>query len=204
MSNVATSLWGEVPRSEKEVMHDLEATMFEKPLTPSDVSKLNRLVIPKQYAERYFPMEVDTRERGLPTTLGFGDEAGKVWKFRYSYWTSSQSYVLTKGWSRYVKEKQLIAGDVVSFLRRCKTLLIRWRRPALAVEEVAVHRPPPSSLAWCPAMTCSLDPSGCPPTTGHAHHPQLFGTPLMFVESSQQLHPGTLIKRITITKFSCC
>ena len=37
--------------------------------------------------------------------------------FRYSYWNSSQSYVLTKGWSRFVKEKGLHAGDAVGFYR---------------------------------------------------------------------------------------
>ncbi|TVU26851.1 hypothetical protein EJB05_29420 [Eragrostis curvula] len=89
--------------------------LFEKPLTPSDVGKLNRLVIPKQHAERYFPLSGDTGEKGL--ILSFEDEAGKPWRFRYSYWTSSQSYVLTKGWSRYVKEKNLDAGDVVHFER---------------------------------------------------------------------------------------
>ncbi|KAK8487327.1 hypothetical protein V6N13_099684 [Hibiscus sabdariffa] len=45
------------------------------------------------------------------------DLTGKVWRFRYSYWNSSQSYVLTKGWSRFVKEKNLNAGDIVSFQR---------------------------------------------------------------------------------------
>jgi RAV-like factor len=40
-----------------------------------------------------------------------------VWRFRYSYWNSSQSYVLTKGWSRFVKEKGLRAGDLVGFYR---------------------------------------------------------------------------------------
>jgi hypothetical protein len=89
--------------------------LFEKPLTPSDVGKLNRLVIPKQHAERYFPLSVDSGEKGL--ILSFEDDAGKPWRFRYSYWTSSQSYVLTKGWSRYVKEKRLDAGDVVHFER---------------------------------------------------------------------------------------
>ncbi|TVU50936.1 hypothetical protein EJB05_02334, partial [Eragrostis curvula] len=92
--------------------------LFEKPLTPSDVGKLNRLVIPKQHAERYFPLgggAGDAGEKGL--LLSFEDEAGKPWRFRYSYWTSSQSYVLTKGWSRYVKEKRLDAGDVVRFER---------------------------------------------------------------------------------------
>lgn len=49
--------------------------------------------------------------------LSFEDGGGKVWRFRYSYWNSSQSYVLTKGWSRFVKEKGLKAGDAVGFYR---------------------------------------------------------------------------------------
>ncbi|GMI71076.1 ABNORMAL SHOOT 2, NGATHA-Like 1 [Hibiscus trionum] len=89
--------------------------MFEKPLTPSDVGKLNRLVIPKQHAEKYFPLGGDSTDKGLH--LSFEDELGKCWRFRYSYWNSSQSYVLTKGWSRYVKEKHLHAGDIILFLR---------------------------------------------------------------------------------------
>ena len=40
---------------QNEVVEEKEA-LFEKPLTPSDVGKLNRLVIPKQHAERYFPL----------------------------------------------------------------------------------------------------------------------------------------------------
>ena len=89
--------------------------LFEKSVTPSDVGKLNRLVIPKQHAERCFPLDP-----GLPTpamTLSFEDEGGKHWRFRYSYWSSSQSYVLTKGWSRFVKEKLLVPGDIVFFDR---------------------------------------------------------------------------------------
>ncbi|XP_050226362.1 B3 domain-containing protein At2g36080-like [Mercurialis annua] len=103
--------------------------MFEKPLTPSDVGKLNRLVIPKQHAEKYFPLGGDSVDKGL--LLSFEDELGKCWRFRYSYWNSSQSYVLTKGWSRYVKEKQLDAGDVVLFERHRldgERLFIGWRR----------------------------------------------------------------------------
>ncbi|KAK7268049.1 hypothetical protein RIF29_20733 [Crotalaria pallida] len=108
--------------------------MFEKPLTPSDVGKLNRLVIPKQHAERYFPLGAsgnnDSGEcKGL--LLSFEDESGKCWRFRYSYWNSSQSYVLTKGWSRYVKDKRLDAGDVVLFERHradAQRMFINWRR----------------------------------------------------------------------------
>ncbi|RZR77322.1 hypothetical protein BHM03_00002362 [Ensete ventricosum] len=43
--------------------------------------------------------------------------AGKPWQFHYSYWSNSQSYVLTKGWSCFVKEK-LDAGDVILFERQ--------------------------------------------------------------------------------------
>jgi RAV-like factor len=93
--------------------------LFDKTVTPSDVGKLNRLVIPKQHAEKHFPLQLPSaggESKGV--LLNFEDAGGgKVWRFRYSYWNSSQSYVLTKGWSRYVKEKGLNAGDVVGFYR---------------------------------------------------------------------------------------
>eukprot|EP00249_Psilotum_nudum_P014188 c24709_g1_i3 orf=380-3064(-) len=101
--------------------------LFDKAVTPSDVGKLNRLVIPKQHAERCFPLDVNANEKGL--ILNFEDSSGKVWRFRYSYWNSSQSYVLTKGWSRFVKEKKLDAGDIVTFERGSnQQLFISWRR----------------------------------------------------------------------------
>ncbi|XP_062181883.1 B3 domain-containing protein Os11g0156000-like [Phragmites australis] len=118
--------------------------LFEKLLTPSDVGKLNRLVIPKQHAERYFPLGGDSGDKGL--ILSFEDEAGKPWRFRYSYWTSSQSYVLTKGWSRYVKEKRLDAGDVVHFegmrvLGMGDRLFIGYRRRGESATAAAASPP---------------------------------------------------------------
>ncbi|KAK4779892.1 hypothetical protein SAY87_015998 [Trapa incisa] len=94
-------------------------TLFEKMVTPSDVGKLNRLVIPKQHAEKHFPLPAgsSTVNNAKGVLLNFEDAGGKVWRFRYSYWNSSQSYVLTKGWSRFVKEKCLSAGDTVCFQR---------------------------------------------------------------------------------------
>ncbi|XVE75913.1 hypothetical protein DITRI_Ditri12bG0130100 [Diplodiscus trichospermus] len=118
---------------ENPLDHEREP-MFEKPLTPSDVGKLNRLVIPKQHAEKYFPLGGDSGDKGL--LLSFEDESGKCWRFRYSYWNSSQSYVLTKGWSRYVKEKQLDAGDIILFERHRTDgdrLFIGCRRRGAAV-----------------------------------------------------------------------
>ncbi|PNX84346.1 B3 domain-containing transcription factor nga1-like protein [Trifolium pratense] len=105
--------------------------MFDKVVTPSDVGKLNRLVIPKQHAEKYFPLDSTSNEKGL--LLNFEDRNGKLWRFRYSYWNSSQSYVMTKGWSRFVKDKKLDAGDIVSFQRGVgelfrHRLFIDWKR----------------------------------------------------------------------------
>ncbi|CAA7391644.1 unnamed protein product [Spirodela intermedia] len=113
--------------------------MFDKVVTPSDVGKLNRLVIPKQHAERYFPLD-STNDKGM--LLNFEDRTGKPWRFRYSYWNSSQSYVMTKGWSRFVKEKRLDAGDTVSFGRGVgeaarDRLFIDWKRRI-----DAAHDPP--------------------------------------------------------------
>ncbi|CAN7020199.1 hypothetical protein BRARA_F00801 [Brassica rapa] len=103
--------------------------LFEKAVTPSDVGKLNRLVIPKHHAEKHFPLpSSNVSVKGV--LLNFEDVTGKVWRFRYSYWNSSQSYVLTKGWSRFVKEKNLLAGDVVSFSRsegQDQQLYIGWK-----------------------------------------------------------------------------
>ncbi|XP_061355181.1 B3 domain-containing protein At2g36080-like [Gastrolobium bilobum] len=132
--------------SPQEGEEEVKEAMFEKPLTPSDVGKLNRLVIPKQHAEKYFPLGGDSGEsKGL--LLSFEDESGKCWRFRYSYWNSSQSYVLTKGWSRYVKDKRLDAGDVVLFQRHradANRFFISWRRrhpsaPAHVSSRVGSH-----------------------------------------------------------------
>ncbi|CAI0463786.1 unnamed protein product, partial [Linum tenue] len=103
--------------------------MFDKVLTPSDVGKLNRLVIPKQYANTYFPPVVHfSKKKGL--ILRFDDGEGKLWQFRYSYWNSNQCYVLTKGWSRFVKEKNLRARDTISFHRDVgnNVFYIGWKR----------------------------------------------------------------------------
>jgi len=99
--------------------------LFEKAVTPSDVGRLNRLVVPKLHAEKHFP-PLEEGAHAAPLLLpfediGVGAGTGKVWRFRYSYWTSSQSYVLTRGWSRFVREKGLAAGDTVAFSQEAIT-----------------------------------------------------------------------------------
>ncbi|PHT29790.1 AP2/ERF and B3 domain-containing transcription repressor TEM1 [Capsicum baccatum] len=110
-----SSFFGGGGGSIDKVNNKAREQLFEKAVTPSDVGKLNRLVIPKQHAEKHFPLQNGNNSKGV--LLNFEDLNGKVWRFRYSYWNSSQSYVLTKGWSRFVKEKNLKAGDIVSFQR---------------------------------------------------------------------------------------
>lgn len=113
--------------------------LFEKAVTPSDVGKLHRMVIPKKQAELHLPLPSESASEGV--TLSFEDGAGRVWRFRYCFWSSSQSYVLTKGWSRFVKEKKLKAGDIVSF-QRCtwpeEKLFIDCRPAAAAKVERVV------------------------------------------------------------------
>ncbi|CAN0899732.1 AP2/ERF and B3 domain-containing transcription factor At1g51120 [Linum grandiflorum] len=41
----------------------------------------------------------------------------KCWRFRYCYWRSSQSFVFTRGWNRFVKDKKLKEKDIVTFYR---------------------------------------------------------------------------------------
>jgi hypothetical protein len=92
--------------------------MFSKMLTQSDVSKLNRLLIPRKEAKKYFPMGSGAIDQEGASFLNFEDSDGKLWHFRYSFWESSKTYVLTKGWVRFVKEKRLTYGDTVSFYQR--------------------------------------------------------------------------------------
>ncbi|KAJ0250351.1 AP2/ERF and B3 domain-containing transcription factor [Hirschfeldia incana] len=98
--------------------------LFHKELTPSDVGKLNRLVIPKKHAVKHLPFIAEEREDGKTTGGGgaaeevevvFYDRAMRQWKFRYCYWKSSQSFVFTRGWNGFVKEKNLKEKDVIVF-----------------------------------------------------------------------------------------
>ncbi|CAO2193582.1 unnamed protein product [Urochloa humidicola] len=119
--------------------------LFEKVVTPSDVGKLNRLVVPKEHAEKHLPLRRSSSPEtaaaaGKGVLLNFEDGEGKVWRFRYSFWNSSQSYVLTRGWGRFVREKGLRAGDIVAFSQSVhgqeNQLLINYRKMQREQDEV--------------------------------------------------------------------
>jgi RAV-like factor len=151
--------------------------LFDKTVTPSDVGKLNRLVIPKQHAEKHFPLQLPSaggESKGV--LLNFEDAGGKVWRFRYSYWNSSQSYVLTKGWSRFVKEKGLQAGDVVGFYRSAA---------AAGVDSklfIACRLRPNGDVAAAPTSPAAAEPSSAPV----AKAVRLFGVDLLSAPAPAQ------------------
>ncbi|KAA8541176.1 hypothetical protein F0562_025217 [Nyssa sinensis] len=100
--------------------------LFDKVVTQSDL-KQYRLAIPKQQAKKHFPLNVSNNG----VLLCMVDNEGKMWRFRYAFWKSTQTYVLTSEWNHFVKEKGLNAGDVVSFscsTRLNKQLYIDWER----------------------------------------------------------------------------
>ncbi|XP_044962046.1 B3 domain-containing protein Os06g0107800-like [Hordeum vulgare subsp. vulgare] len=121
--------------------------MFDKVVTPSDVGKLNRLVVPKHFAERHIlPRLLGGAARaacpGAVLRFEDGRGGGRAWAFRFSYWSSSQSYVMTKGWSAFVRDRRLAAGDTVSFCRTGARLFIDCRRRGTGIGASA----PPTRL----------------------------------------------------------
>ena len=73
--------------------------LFSKILTPSDVGKLNRLLIPRQCAEECFPKILEAKSgEDDDDFLNFEDfSTGLIWHFRFCLWNNSKTYVLTKG-----------------------------------------------------------------------------------------------------------
>ncbi|KAJ8493563.1 hypothetical protein OPV22_015284 [Ensete ventricosum] len=165
--------------------------LFDKVVTPSDVGKLNRLVIPKQQAEKYFPLEGGSSVASKGVLLNFEDAGGgNVWRFRYSYWSSSQSFVLTKGWSRFVREKNLKAGDVVSFWRSTgpeKQLFIDWRTDVISSFRTITPPPPPPPPLVNPLRVVKLfgvDISELLPVSGGGDRKRGRETELLFPPST--------------------
>lgn len=95
---------------------DVREDLFEICLTTIDVSNVDRLAVKaNKDAGEYFLLA--TVVAGTDSLLRFEDEEGKTWLFGFSYLNVSQCCEFTQGWSSYVEEKQLKAGDFVSFQR---------------------------------------------------------------------------------------
>ncbi|GER40364.1 auxin response factor [Striga asiatica] len=101
---------------------DDDVVSFAKALTPSDAGGGGGFSIPKFCAEMIFPpLEQPSGQRPPNQGLTVRDARGRPWEFRHIYRGTPRRHLLSTGWSRFVKAKQLVAGDVVVFVGRRST-----------------------------------------------------------------------------------
>ncbi|XVE60403.1 hypothetical protein DITRI_Ditri05aG0125900 [Diplodiscus trichospermus] len=112
---------GEVEDSDKVVS-------FAKILTPSDANNGGGFSVPRFCADSIFP-PLDYNADPPVQTLSVTDVRGAVWEFRHIYRGTPRRHLLTTGWSKFINQKKLIAGDSVVFMRdRNGKLFIGVRR----------------------------------------------------------------------------
>lgn len=90
--------------------------MFCKTLTASDTSTHGGFSVPRRAAEDCFP-PLDYNLQRPSQELVAKDLHGVEWKFRHIYRGQPRRHLLTTGWSIFVSQKNLVAGDAVLFLR---------------------------------------------------------------------------------------
>ncbi|BAT11328.1 auxin response factor 22 [Oryza sativa Japonica Group] len=91
-------------------------TSFAKTLTQSDANNGGGFSVPRYCAETIFP-KLDYRADPPVQTVLAKDVHGVVWKFRHIYRGTPRRHLLTTGWSTFVNQKKLVAGDSIVFLR---------------------------------------------------------------------------------------
>ncbi|XWS23823.1 hypothetical protein CRYUN_Cryun28dG0048400 [Craigia yunnanensis] len=91
---------------------------FAKILTPSDANNGGGFSVPRFCADSIFP-SLDYNADPPVQTLSITDVRGGVWEFRHIYRGTPRRHLLTTGWSKFVNQKKLIAGDSVVFMRDC-------------------------------------------------------------------------------------
>ncbi|KAG0493793.1 hypothetical protein HPP92_004787 [Vanilla planifolia] len=89
---------------------------FAKTLTQSDANNGGGFSVPRYCAETIFPRLDYSADPPVQTILA-KDVHGKDWKFRHIYRGTPRRHLLTTGWSNFVNEKKLVAGDSIVFLR---------------------------------------------------------------------------------------
>jgi len=89
---------------------------FAKTLTQSDANNGGGFSVPRYCAETIFPRLDYSNDPPVQTVLA-RDVHGEVWKFRHIYRGTPRRHLLTTGWSTFVNQKKLVAGDAIVFLR---------------------------------------------------------------------------------------
>ncbi|KAL2507516.1 Auxin response factor 16 [Forsythia ovata] len=91
-------------------------TSFAKTLTQSDANNGGGFSVPRYCAETIFPRLDYSADPPVQTVIA-KDVHGKTWKFRHIYRGTPRRHLLTTGWSTFVNQKKLVAGDSIVFLR---------------------------------------------------------------------------------------
>ncbi|XP_050211238.1 auxin response factor 18-like [Mercurialis annua] len=91
-------------------------TSFAKTLTQSDANNGGGFSVPRYCAEAIFPKLDYSVEPPVQTILA-KDVLGETWKFRHIFRGTPRRHLLTTGWSNFVNQKKLVAGDSIVFLR---------------------------------------------------------------------------------------
>ncbi|MCO5610865.1 hypothetical protein L7F22_065107 [Adiantum nelumboides] len=90
--------------------------IFTKILTASDTSTHGGFSVLRKHAEDCLP-PLDMSQENPSQELMATDLHGQEWKFRHTYRGHPRRHLLTTGWSHFVSQKKLVAGDAVVFLR---------------------------------------------------------------------------------------
>ncbi|KAK4358719.1 hypothetical protein RND71_020948 [Anisodus tanguticus] len=89
---------------------------FAKTLTQSDANNGGGFSVPRYCAETIFPRLDYMADPPVQTVIA-KDVHGETWKFRHIYRGTPRRHLLTTGWSTFVNQKKLVAGDSIVFLR---------------------------------------------------------------------------------------
>ncbi|XP_010558677.1 PREDICTED: auxin response factor 16-like [Tarenaya hassleriana] len=89
---------------------------FAKTLTQSDANNGGGFSVPRYCAETIFPRLDYSAEPPVQTILA-KDVHAVIWKFRHIYRGTPRRHLLTTGWSNFVNQKKLVAGDSIVFMR---------------------------------------------------------------------------------------
>lgn len=128
---------------------------FAKTLTQSDANNGGGFSVPRYCAETIFPRLDYTADPPVQTVIA-KDVHGEVWKFRHIYRGTPRRHLLTTGWSTFVNQKKLVAGDSIVFLRsKNGDLCVGIRRAKRAIGCASDH-----PYGWNPGGGNCIPPYG--------------------------------------------
>ncbi|EPS59057.1 hypothetical protein M569_15753, partial [Genlisea aurea] len=91
-------------------------TSFAKTLTQSDANNGGGFSVPRYCAETIFPPLDFTADPPVQNVIA-RDVHGETFRFRHIYRGTPRRHLLTTGWSSFVNQKKLVAGDSIVFWR---------------------------------------------------------------------------------------